>query len=198
MRFRGWWVVWCLIVFAILAERRRIPHSAETLHSQPPAEEDGPTGSRERAFVYDVAARFNERLIGNIDAIDTASMAVLAGNVAVAVFAMDKLTELRPQMESWTIMLLGTSMLACVVGYIVGFRFRAGDLHGVRPRRLIPDLMVRHDEAIIGAIEELMADGEMNMAVRSIKRILTIVAIVFLLAAVVVLSLARLAGVVVH
>ena len=65
-----------------------------------------------RIFVYDAVARFNERLIGNIDAIDTASMAVLAGNVAVLVFAIDKLAGRQPQGELWAIALVGCQTTA--------------------------------------------------------------------------------------
>jgi hypothetical protein len=52
------------------------------------ADADDAVGDR---FIYDVATRFNETLFSSIDAIDTALTAILAGDVAVVIFAVDKI-----------------------------------------------------------------------------------------------------------
>jgi hypothetical protein len=145
----------------------------------------------DESFVYDAAARFNERLLSTIDAIDTALTAVLAGDVAVAVFTIDKIADFQLQRELAACALLSASIAACAAGYIFSFRPRGVNADGVRPRRFIADLAARHDESMIGAVEELLAAGEINVTVRSVKRILAGCAILFLLAAVIVVALAR-------
>jgi hypothetical protein len=45
-------------------------------------------------FAFEAAARYNEQTVANVDAIDTSLTTILAGNVAVLVFAIDKIKEL--------------------------------------------------------------------------------------------------------
>jgi hypothetical protein len=143
-------------------------------------------------FVYDVVTRFNESLVGNIDAIDTAVTAVLAGNVAVAIFAMDKIRELHRVEECWANGLLAGSVLACVCAYVIGFPAGASKRDGVSPRFFIPDVLARQSAAISTAIEAVIRAGEINLSVRLWKRGLVVAAILLLLAGGVVVALARL------
>jgi hypothetical protein len=145
----------------------------------------------DKSFVYGAAARFNERLLGTIDAIDTALTAILAGDVAVVIFTIDKMAVFEPQKEVTAVVLLGGSILACAVGYIFGFRPHGSNPDGVRPRIFIADLSASRDESMLGAIEELVAAGEINLTIRFVKRMLAICAIMLLLAGVVVVALAR-------
>lgn len=146
------------------------------------------------SFIYEVAARFNETLIASIDAIDTALTAVLAGDVAVAVFAIDKVKELQPAEEWWAISLLGGSIVSCVIGYVAGFSIRRGTWAGILPRRLIPDLLARPSSAISDAVQSIVDAGVVNLNVRSSKRTCAVVSIMLLVSGCVLVALARLAG----
>ena len=143
-------------------------------------------------FVYDVVTRFNESLVGNIDAIDTAVTAVLAGNVAVAIFAIDKIRELHRVEEYWAIGLLAGSLLACVCAYVIGFPAGVSKRDGVSPRFFIPDVLARQGAAISTAMEAVIRAGEINLCVRLWKRAPVVAAILLLLAGGVVVALARL------
>ncbi|MBV8645745.1 MAG: hypothetical protein JO225_17725, partial [Candidatus Eremiobacteraeota bacterium] len=72
---------------------------------------------RDDQFVYDVVARYNETVVQNIDALDNAFLALVAGVTAMAVFATDKVYELAPTEEQWALVALGCSALLCFVGY---------------------------------------------------------------------------------
>ncbi|MEA2689856.1 MAG: hypothetical protein QOD51_2463 [Candidatus Eremiobacteraeota bacterium] len=144
--------------------------------------------------MYDAATRFNESLVQNIDAIDTAITAVMAGNVAVLVFAIDKIRELQPTVEWWAISLLGASMLACAGGYVLGFWIGPRNREGIPPRRLVPDLLSRADDAISDAVAAIVEATEKNLTVRIFKRAAVFAGIIFLLAGGVVVALARLGG----
>lgn len=117
-------------------------------------------------FVYDVVTRFNESLVANIDAIDTAVTAVLAGNVAVAVFAIDKIREFHHATEFWAIGLLASSLLACVCAYVIGFPVGASKRDGVLPRFFVPDVIARQNAAIPTAVEAVIHAGEINLSMR--------------------------------
>ena len=122
----------------------------------------------------------------------------MAGNVAVLVFTIDKIRELQPTDELWAISLLGGSMFSCVAGYIVGFLVGPRNREGIAPRRLVPDLLARADEAISDAVADIVEATEKNLMVRILKRIAVVLSIAFLLAGGVVVALARLGGNVVH
>lgn len=146
------------------------------------------------AFIYDVATRFNEALVASIDAIDTALTAVLAGDVAVAVFAIDKIGELQSVEKWFAIMLLCGSIVSCVAGYAAGFSSGTSGRDGIPPRRLIPDLHARQGDAMSDAVESVIGAGEINLNVRFRKRALAISAIMLLLFGSVLVALARLGG----
>jgi hypothetical protein len=150
-----------------------------------------------QTFLFDAAARFNESLLATIDATDTALIAVLACDVAIVVFSIDKLAPLRPVIDVVALSLLGSSMLICTAGYLAG-RLRRVYADGVRPRIFVPDVTLRRGEAIVGALEQLIAAGETNLSLRLLKRTSVMFAIFLLLAALVVLSIARSSGGGVH
>ncbi|MDB5069975.1 MAG: hypothetical protein JWM87_1086 [Candidatus Eremiobacteraeota bacterium] len=149
-------------------------------------------------FVYDIAIRFNETLVASIDAIDTALMAILAGDMAVTVFAIDKIKELQPIEEWCAIALVCGSIVSCIIGYAVGFSVGSSGREGVPPRRLIPDLYARPNSAISDAVEQITDAGEINLDVRFVKHACAVAAIILLVLACTVAGLARLAGGVVH
>jgi hypothetical protein len=149
-------------------------------------------------FVLEVAARFNERVVANVDAIDTSLTTILAGNVAVLVFTIDKIKELARGQEVWAIGMMCASALACVAAYMLGFSGRTSKQDGVRPRTFISDLLRRPDEALPAAIIDIMTAGEQNVTLRFFKKGLAVLAIVFLLASAVVVAFARVNGNVVY
>ena len=178
---------------AFLSANRQSPPKRERRNSTRVDEIDAETKLGD-GFVYDVVTRFNESLVANIDAIDTAVTAVLAGNVAVAVFAIDKIRELQHVEECWAVGLLSGSLLTCVLAYVIGFPLSASQRDGIPPRIFIPDLIARQGSALSSAIEGVMQAGEVNLTVRLWKRALVVVAIFLLLGGGVVVMLARLSG----
>jgi hypothetical protein len=185
---------WCspavIAALALAATTRAGPssRSSRVLGDRPSTCSDDPT------FVYDAVSRFNETLVGTIDAVDNSLTALLAGDVAVLVFTIDKIAVLQQVVEAVALGLLGTSIVAAVVGYVFGFRFGDGVADGVRPRHIVRDLAKRRDESIVGAIEQMIAAGDINLKLRSAKRILAAVSAVFLLAGLVLVLIARLTG----
>lgn len=147
-------------------------------------------------FAYDVTARFNEVLIANIDATDNALMAILAGTVALGVFAIDKLRELAPESERVVLALLGASALSCLIAYTMPlppFRaFRARD--GIRPKYFIPDFTEDPQEVTMRAIKQLTRSSEANLGIRQAKKIGAVLAILLLLAGAGVLTMVRVRG----
>jgi hypothetical protein len=145
-------------------------------------------------FALEVAERYNERIVANVDAIDTALSTILAGDVAVLVFTIDKIKELARGPEAWATALMLVSILACVVAYALGFSGRASKRDGIRPRMFIVDLATGPDAALRTAVVDTVAAGEQNLTLRFLKKALAVVAIVFLLAAAVVVAFARAKG----
>lgn len=156
------------------------------------------TNDLDETFSYDVAARFNDGVVANIDAIDTALTTILAGNVAVLVLAIDKIKELVPTESACAILLLSVSMLACVIAYALGFSVHASKRDGVRPRIVIPDLLERPNDALAAAVIDLVSAGEHNLTMRFLKKSLAVLAILLLLAGAVVIALARASGSVIY
>jgi hypothetical protein len=132
--------------------------------------------------------------VANVDAIDGALTTVLAGDVAVLVFTIDKIKELARGPEAWATALMLVSIVACVVAYALGFSGRASKRDGVRPRMFIVDLATGPDDALRTAVVDTVAAGEQNLTLRSLKKTLAVAAIVFLLAAAAVIAFARAKG----
>ncbi len=168
------------------ANRARTPHASYDEDRRYPGVDD--------AFLYDVVTRFNESLVANIDAIDAAVTAVLAGNVAIAVFAIDKIRELHRMEECWAIVLLAGSLLACVCAYVIGFPLGTSDRDGVLPSRFVLDFTDSKNAAVSSAVETVLQSGMKNVTVRAWKRALVVAAIMLLLASAVVVMFARLSG----
>jgi hypothetical protein len=145
-------------------------------------------------FAFEAAERYNERIVANVDAIDTALTTILAGDVAVLVFTIDKIKELARGQEVWATALMLVSIVACVVAYALGFSGRASKRDGLRPRRFIADLARDPDDALRTAVVEIATAGEENLTLRFLKKTLAVIAIVFLLAAAVVVAFARAKG----
>jgi len=150
-------------------------------------------------FVYDVAARFNEMLTSNIDAVDNTLLALLAGIVAVALLTIDKARALETAHEYWVFGLLLAAAVTCVVGYFSGRPLLGFDERdGIRPLRFIPDFTVDPQGATAAAIYDLVQAGETNLRVRRFKKTTAILSMLVLLAGVIVLALARLTSPVVE
>jgi FlaG/FlaF family flagellin (archaellin) len=95
---RDHWLVRCpnVLIAAVLAafviggqSRTRSPSGALTGGAT--RDEALGTVDIDDTFAFDAAARFNERVVANVDAIDTSLTTILAGNVAVLVFTMQSL-----------------------------------------------------------------------------------------------------------
>lgn len=120
----------------------------------------------------------------------------LAGDVALAVFTIDKIAELRPLIQLAAIGLLSGSIACAVTGYL--FRFRAGVVDGIRPVLLLGDVSSESEEFLVGAVQTLADSSERNVLIRFVKRVLSALAILLLVGTVVVLGVARLTSAVVH
>ena len=149
-------------------------------------------------FAFEAAARYNERIVANVDAIDTSLTTILAGNVAVLVFAIDKIKELARESETVAVTMMCASILACVVGYMLGYSGRASTRDGVRPRMFVADLLRAPNDALSAAVVEIVTAGEQNLRLRFFKKGLALLAILFLLASTVVVAFARANGNVVY
>jgi hypothetical protein len=153
-----------------------------------------PIAELDEAFSYSVAARFNERIVANIDAIDTSLTTILAGNVALLVLVIDKIKELAVMEAALASACMCVSTAVCVIAYVLGFSVHGSDRDGLRPRILIPDMTIRPKEALITAVFDLMSAGEDSLSMRSRKKGLAVLAIVLLLAGAVVIGFARAKG----
>ena len=149
-------------------------------------------------FAFEAAARYNERIIANVDAIDSSLTTILAGNIAVLVFAIDKIKELARAPETLAATMMSVSILACVVAYMLGYSGRASTRDGVRPRMLVADLLRAPNDALPAAVVEIVTAGEQNLRLRFFKKGLALLAILFLLGSAVVVALARVNGNVVY
>jgi hypothetical protein len=144
-------------------------------------------------FAFDVAARFNASIIANIDAIDTALIAILAGVVAVIVFSIDQLHDVHAAETLIALALLATAAVVCVTGYVIGFPWRGPRFSDfVSPALFIPDFAQQPGVAATNAIRHLMVAGNLNLRLRWRKRLLAVGALALLLAGMAVVAAARL------
>ncbi|MDQ6943137.1 MAG: hypothetical protein M3169_11580 [Candidatus Eremiobacteraeota bacterium] len=74
MRFRTVLLVGAVLAALLLGSLARTPpgHTASSLRDSADDEASEPTSNHAETFPYEVAARFNEGIVANIDAIDTA------------------------------------------------------------------------------------------------------------------------------
>lgn len=183
-----------IIVTALLLGGNRSRPSTSSLPDETDRDAVESIAELDEAFSYSVAARFNERIVANIDAIDTSLTTILAGNVALLVLAIDKIKELAVMEAALASACMCVSTAASVIAYVLGFSVHGSDRDGLRPRILVPDMTVRPKEALIAAVVDLMSAGEANLSMRSRKKGLAVVAIVLLLAGAVVIGLAQAKG----
>lgn len=121
----------------------------------------------------------------------------MAGDIAILVFAVDKLAEFYPLRVWWAIAFLTASILVCAFGYVAGLP-RANEGDGLRPGRLVADLVAKPNQAMIDAIADMVLASEVNHSVRLLKRVAVVLAIVLLATGAVIVALARLGGSVVR
>lgn len=106
-------------------------------------------------FLIDIGARYNEALLANIDALDTALVTILGVDVAFAVFAVDKLQRLDCGTE-WTAI---TCILICAGLCILGYVFTIWVHDDIAPEPLIADYRQRGRAAVSAAINALARRG---------------------------------------
>lgn len=115
------------------------------------------------AFAFDVAARFNASIIANIDAIDTALTAILAGVMAVIVFTVDHLHDVHAAETLTALALLAAAAVVCVAGYVIGFPWRGPRFSDfVSPVPFVPDFAQQPGVAAANAIRHLTVAGNHN------------------------------------
>jgi hypothetical protein len=187
-----------LVAAFILRGARNVDEDTQSaLHRLPTSASEPDPGSGD-TFAFEAAARFNEAVGANVDAIDTSLTTILAGNVALLVLMIDKIKELATRETVTSAVFMGLSTAVCIVAYVVGFSFRASNRDGARPRTFIPDLARWRQRTMSTAIADLIKACEDNLAVRFVKKSLALSAIVLLLAGAVMIALARLDGNMVH
>lgn len=141
-------------------------------------------------FLYDAVSRVNAGLVANIDAIDTALTAILAGALAALLFTVDKLPGLARLQGTCTMLLFCCSVVTCALGYFTGFWSGIRNRDGVRTRRFVLDVVDQPATAIVGALKDQIEIGEANMTIRLCKRVCALLAIGFLVAGVVMVAMA--------
>lgn len=139
-------------------------------------------------FVFDVVARTNESVVSNIDAADLALLAVLAAISAVAVFGIDKIRELAWPWNAIAYALLGTSAVACVLGYLVG---AFGTRESIDPRSFVVDFAADPDGTTANATRGVVRAYYVNAADRRWKRIAVCLALALLVVGTVIVAVAR-------
>jgi hypothetical protein len=144
-------------------------------------------------FLLACAIGFNQRVLSNIDATDTALIGILGATGAFTVLTVDKIRELAVVSRWIAIALLASSALASLAGYAYGFI--GGATRDVpRPLLFVPDFSLDSLKAIARAIRETVLESEENLRIRRRKRVAALLAIALLIAGAVVVSYARVAG----
>jgi hypothetical protein len=144
-------------------------------------------------FLYDAVVRMNEAVVGNIDTVDLALLAVVGGALAVLVFSIDKVRELAPPFGTFSYWLLGASVAACIVGYLTPGSPR----EPIDPMSFTVAFTEQPDDATSVAIKDAVYAFNANVRIRFVKRISVATALVSLVAGTAVVALARSAGLVV-
>ncbi len=192
----AWYFVWLLLFAAVdpatgtpwsrgqrTAAVRALPRALArpaAVRAAPPA----PKFDLGDDILIDITSRYNEAVVANIDAIDTALVAIIALPVAFAVFAVDKISDLADPWKVFAIVLLFVSGLAAAVGYAWGVFIRGGR-HGIQdgmiPRRFLQDYATRGNSAVADAIRTVNSSGEVNSRIRRTKRNFAGIALVIFL-----------------
>jgi hypothetical protein len=156
--------------------------------------DDDPTDEDDSgdAFLFDLAARFNESVMQNIDATATVLIAVLGITTAFAVLAVDKINELDCGYESWALRLLIGAGAVSAAGFALYGLGRPRD--GIRPSRFIAAYTQNPAEAVADATLELARKADSNVRTRFYLRALAMAAVALFLAGALMVGLARWAG----
>lgn len=157
---------------------------------------DGAAGPKKQIgddFLLTTAIAFNQGVLANIDAVDTALIGIFAAASAFAIFAVDKINELADTLKWLAVVLLAASALLSVVGYAFGFVL-SEPRDVPRPLRFVADVGLYGTSALARAIRETVRRSEENLKVREVKRIFALASLGVLIAGVVVVTYARLAG----
>ncbi len=141
--------------------------------------------------MYDAVTRVNEALVGNIESIDTALTAILAGALAAVLFTIDKIGDLPHALGVCALVLFGCSAMTCAFGYFVGLLSGIRDPAGMRPRKFVADVVEQPGVAIVGAIHDQIENADENMTIRLNKRVSALVAVALLIGGVVAVAVAR-------
>jgi len=164
------------------------------------SETDGEATSDEDAedqvgddFLLSTVIAFNEGVLANIDAVDTALIGVFTAVSAFTILAVDKINELAAVPRWLAVGLLAVSGLLSLSGYGFGFVLsRSRDVP--RPLSFVTDFGNYGSLALARAIRETVRRSEQNLRVRAVKRLFVLGAVIVLIAGVVVVAYARLAG----
>jgi hypothetical protein len=177
--------------------RRLNGESTATLTTEQSADGSGVAQDSARQlgddFLLSIAVGFNQGVLSNIDAIDSALIGVLGATGAFAVLTVDKLRELAAVPRWIAIALLASSALVSLAGYAYGFIGRS-TRDGPRPALFVPDFSLYGLKAVARAIRETVRRSEENLHIRRRKRIVALAAIALLIAGAVVVTYARLLG----
>ena len=145
-------------------------------------------------FLLSSAVNFNEGVLSNIDAVDSALIGILGAAGAFTVLTVDKIRELAVVPRWVAIGFLAASALVSLYGYAYGFVGRhPRDVP--RPTIFVPDFLRYGSKALVRATRETVRRTEENLDIRQRKRVASLIAIAFLIAGAVVVTYARLVGV---
>jgi glucan phosphoethanolaminetransferase (alkaline phosphatase superfamily) len=146
-------------------------------------------------YLLTTSISFNQQVVSNIDAIDAALIGTLGATAAFAVLAVDKIRELAVWPRWFAISLFALSAALSFVGYAYGFiRDQPGDVP--RPAQFVADFARNGSKALARAIRAAVSASERNVRIRTRKRIIVLVAVGLLISGAVVMTYARLTGVV--
>jgi hypothetical protein len=145
-------------------------------------------------FLLSSAVTFNQGVLSNIDAVDSALIGILGAAGAFTILTVDKMRELAVVPRWVAIGFLAASGLVSLYGYAHGFVGRhPRDVP--RPTIFVPDFLRYGSKALARATRETVHRSEENLDVRQRKRVASLIAIAFLIAGAVVVTYARLSGV---
>jgi len=160
-----------LALFVMIGSTRR-PNAADDIVEELDDDTPAPKKHLGDEFVYDLTARYNEGLSANLDAVDTALLAIIGGILAIGLIVIDKLNELQSLWGRLSLASLAAAIVACVFGYLVGFsRFIVNERKdGTEPSLFLSDFVDEPQATVARAIQELAADAEINLRIRGVKR----------------------------
>jgi len=162
--------------------------------SQPRDFHEEAVGRLRDDFLLSSAVNFNQGVLSNIDAVDSALIGILGAAGAFTVLTVDKIRELAVVPRWVAISFLAASGLVSLYGYAHGFVGRhPRDVP--RPTIFVPDFLRYGSKALARATRETVRRSEENLDIRQRKRVASLIAIGFLIVGAIVVAYARLSGV---